>query len=294
MDKYDLLIVGAGPGGYVGALKAAQLGMKVAIAESRQIGGTCLNRGCIPTKTLLHSAAILREIKNCATLGIEVAGVDFDFAAMHRRKNQVVEQLRGGVEALLKANKIDLLAGKAKVTAIGQTEVAGRTIVADKILLAAGSVPLLLPLPGADSARVLTSDDILSGEQPFFPRLLIIGGGVIGMEFAAFFNDLGGEVTVLESLDRVLANFDKSISQNLSMIMKKRGVKVYTAAQAIRMESDEQGICCYFRHKEQELSVTGDALLMAVGRRAASADLVAADMDLQLERGRIRTDQRYQ
>ncbi|MEG1660942.1 MAG: FAD-dependent oxidoreductase, partial [Clostridiales bacterium] len=202
MDKYDLLIVGAGPGGYVGALKAAQLGMKVAIAESRQIGGTCLNRGCIPTKTLLHSAAILREIKNCATLGIEVAGVDFDFAAMHRRKNQVVEQLRGGVEALLKANKIDLLAGKAKVTAIGQTEVAGRTIVADKILLAAGSVPLLLPLPGADSARVLTSDDILSGEQPFFPRLLIIGGGVIGMEFAAFFNDLGGEVTVLESLDR--------------------------------------------------------------------------------------------
>ncbi|MBO7668608.1 MAG: NAD(P)/FAD-dependent oxidoreductase, partial [Firmicutes bacterium] len=193
MKQYDLIVIGAGPGGYVAALRAAKLGASVAVVEDREPGGTCLNRGCIPTKAMLHSSQIYHDIRCGGPCGVRAENVSIDMEALMTRTREITAKLSAGVEALLKAAKVDLFRGKGVITAPDSVQVTGEqeaTLAADRILAATGSVPARPPIPGLDLPGVLTSDDLLRSAQ-LYDSLIIMGGGVIGVEFATFYNDLG-------------------------------------------------------------------------------------------------------
>ena len=295
--RYDLAVIGAGPGGYVAAIRAAQLGMKVAVIESREAGGTCLNRGCIPTKTLLHSAEAFDRMRHCEALGVSVSGCGYDMEKMHARKNEIVGQLRSGIEQLFRANKIDLYRGTGTILSAGAVAVKGEgseeTVEAGKILIATGSEPAVPPVPGLDLPGVLTSDGLLAG--PVDPkRLLIIGGGVIGVEFASLYQRLGCEVTIVEALDRLLPNMDREISQNLSMIFKKRGVSVHTSARVEEIVQEGEALVCRFTEKGKTGEAAAERILLAIGRRAATEGLFAEGVSVETERGAVKVNERFE
>src|SRR6476646_2081785 len=201
-DSFDVLILGGGPGGYVAALRAAQLGAKTAIVEKDRMGGTCLVRGCIPTKALLQSSELYSQAKAGAPFGLVAENVGFDWAAAQKRKTAVVDQLVKGVEGLLKAGGVTSLRGSARLAGKGAVDIDGDQVQAKDIVIATGSAIARVPLPGAE--LTIDSDRIL--ELPEIPkRLAVIGGGVVGMEFAAMFAALGTRVTVLEMLPQVLS-----------------------------------------------------------------------------------------
>lgn len=298
-QNYDLIVIGAGPGGYEAAIRAAQLGKKVALVENRQVGGTCLNRGCIPTKALMHSTHLYEEIKTCQELGIQAENIKMDFAGLHRRKEQVVSQLRDGIGQLLKANKITVLDGCGKLVGKGIVEVAQKEeerlqITADKILIATGSVPALPPIPGLDIEGVVTSDQILEGEGRDFQHLIIIGGGVIGIELAAVYAGLGKKVTVIEAAKQILPNLEKELSRSMAMILKKRGIEIHTAASVQRLERAGQNISVLFEEKERTLEVTGDGVLVSTGRKANVEGLFAEEITAEMERGAIIVDEKFE
>lgn len=293
MSDYQLLVIGAGPGGYVAALKAAKLGLKTAIVESRDVGGTCLNRGCIPTKALLHTAEVYTQAKEGAFLGVNAEGISVDFAAAQRRKNEVTEKLRLGIEGLFKQKKVDLLRGTGTILAPGKVSVDGNEYTADHILIATGSIPARPPIPGLEHA--LTSDDLLESEGRMFSSLVIIGGGVIGVELASVYNALGCHVTILEAMDRILPNMDREICQNLTMILKKRGVEIYPSSMVSAVEKMEDGtLSVRYTNKGAENAAQGEAVLCAIGRRANTAGLFGEGFSLDMERGRILTDENFQ
>ena len=291
MSDYELMVIGAGPGGYVAALRAAKLGLKTAIVENRDVGGTCLNRGCIPTKTLLHSAEVAREAQEAQALGV-TAQATVDFAAAHRRKAQVTQQLREGIEGLFRQQKVDLIRGTGTILAPGQVEVEGKIYSADKILIATGSVPARPPIPGLEHA--LTSDELLEHQDQVCKSLVIIGGGVIGMEFASLYQMLGCQVTVLEAMDRILPNMDREVCQNLSMILKKRGVQIFAGARVEQVEKSEEGYTVRFTQKGQSAQVQGEVVLCAIGRRPNTQGLFGPDFSVEQERGRILVDENFQ
>ena len=205
--------------------------MTVAVVENREAGGTCLNRGCIPTKTLLHASAIYRDAKNGAHCGIHTEDIHADMAEIFAYKRAVSQKLSAGIESLFKTAKIDLLRGTALITGSGCVRVAdadgsANDYTCDDILIATGSVPSRPPIPGLELA--MTSDELLEGCDHLYRSIVIIGGGVIGIEFATFYADLGCAVTVIEGMDRLLPNMDKELGQNLALILKKQGVKVFT------------------------------------------------------------------
>lgn len=293
MSDYQLLVIGAGPGGYVAALKAAKLGLKTAIVEGRDVGGTCLNRGCIPTKALLHTAEVYTQAKEGAFLGVNTDGISVDFAAAQRRKNEVTEKLRLGIEGLFKQKKVDLLRGIGTILDPGKVSVDGKEYTADHILIATGSVPARPPIPGLEHA--LTSDDLLESEGRMFSSLVIIGGGVIGVELASVYNALGCHVTILEAMDRILPNMDREICQNLTMILKKRGVEIYPSSMVSAVEKMEDGtLSVRYTNKGTENTAQGEAVLCAIGRRANTAGLFGEGFSLDMERGRILTDENFQ
>lgn len=287
-DKFDLVVIGAGPGGYVAAIKAAQAGLSVAVVESRQAGGTCLNRGCIPTKSLLHSAELYREIQGSALFGIETAGLHYDIEKIYSRKDAVITQLREGVEGLLKSNKIQLIHGSARIDSPTHVTVTSKgessTLETDKILIATGSVPAMPPIPGLDLPGVISSDELLQNATDY-KSLVIIGGGVIGVEFATVFSSLGCQVTIIEALPRILPNMDREISQNLSMILKKRGVTIHANAMVEKVVEDPNGLSCHFSSKDKANSAEAQAVLVAIGRRANTEGLFSSDLELKVDRG---------
>lgn len=289
-----LVVIGAGPGGYVAAIRAAQLGMQVTVVENREVGGTCLNRGCIPTKTLMHSAQILHELEGCAKFGIKVEGVSYDFAAMHARKDEVVAQLRSGIEGLFQSNRITLVQGTAMVESAGRVRVGDTVLEADHILVAPGSKPAKPPVPGLELPGVVTSDELLTGGEYAYKSLVIIGGGVIGMEFATIYQAFGCEVTVIEAMDRILPTMDKEISQNLSMILKRRGVKIVTGAHVERLETHADGLACIFTAKGKEQSVAAQGVLVSIGRRANTEGLFADSVDVGLDHGQIPVNKQFE
>lgn len=291
--RWDLVVIGGGPGGYTGAIRAAQLGLKTALVERAEVGGTCLNRGCIPTKALLESAHLYREVQGAAAFGVQVEGLSFDYAAMDRRKAQVVEQLRTGVEGLLKGNGVSLIRGEAVIQGPGLVRVGEEELEAAHILIAAGSRPALPPVPGLDLPGVITSDQLL-GEGRFYPRLAIIGGGVIGMEFASLYTDLGAEVTVIEAMDRVLPTMDRELSQNLTMLLKRAGARICTGARVERVEESGDGLLCRFTAKGREETVQADGVLVATGRRPNGEGLCAPGVALRMERGGVLVDEAFQ
>lgn len=293
MYEYDLMVIGAGPGGYTAALRAAQLGLKTAIVEERDVGGTCLNRGCIPTKTLLHSAQLAQEAREGRKFGVDVQNVTVDFGAVHGRKEQVVQQLRQGVEGLFQQRKVDLLRGTGRIVAPGQVEVSGTMHTAQNILIATGSVPVRPLIPGLEHA--LTSDELLERQESVFSSLVIIGGGVIGMEFASLYSALGCSVTVIEAMDRILPNLDREVCQNLGMILKKQGVQIFPAAKVTAVELGPDGTrTVRFEKKGEESQVTAQAVLCAIGRRPNIQGLFGPDVSVEMDRGRILVDETFQ
>ncbi len=291
-ERYDLAVIGAGPGGYMAALEGARLGMKTVLLEKRELGGTCLNRGCVPTKTLLHSAGIYAEIKNGEKFGVTAEHPAYDMERIQERKNEVVKKLQDGIAGLMKKNKVTVVAGTATITGAHTIAVEGREdLEADKILITTGSVPALPPIPGSDLDHVMTSDDLLD-KKDVPSSLVIVGGGVIGMEFASLYNALGCQVTVVEFLDNILANMDREISQNLKMIMKKRGVDIHTGAKVTSISKNEDGtLTCHYLEKNQEKEAVGEDILIATGRRACTEGLFGEGFSLEMNRGRIVTDE---
>ncbi len=259
MEKSDLIIIGAGPGGYETAVEGAALGKKVTLIERDQPGGTCLNRGCIPTKTLCRSAEVAMTLANAGEFGFTDVSASLDFAKVMERKDKVVEELREGVRTLLK--DVNVVYGDAKFRSASEVEINGVTYTAPQIIIATGSVPALLPIPGKELA--LTSDEILSIDS--LPKsLCVIGGGVIGMEFASIFAAFGTEVTVLEYCKEILPPFDAEIAKRLRMSLKRRGINIITAAE---VTSITEGPVVNYLVKGKEKSVTAEMVLMAVGRR---------------------------
>ena len=293
MNHYDLVVIGAGPGGYVAAIQAAHLGKKVAVVEKDKVGGTCLNRGCIPTKALMHATELLEEIRKSEELGISVEGVSYDFAKMQERKAEVVGKLVGGVESLFKANKIDLYQGTGFVAGSHAVIVGDDTLEADHILLATGSYPAKPPIPGLDLPGVVTSDDLLEGDGVDTKNIVIIGGGVIGVEFASIYHALGAKVTIVEAMERILPTLDKEISQNLNMILKRRGIAIHTGAMVQSVEQKD-GLTVHFTAKNKEQEVSADNVLVSIGRRANTAGLLADGIELGIERGLVPVDEHYE
>lgn len=290
--NYDLIVIGAGPGGYVSAIKAAQLGMKVALAEKNSVGGTCLNRGCIPTKSLLHAAEAVRQLKDAARYGIQADGYRVDIGVLYARKEEIVAQLVQGIEGLIKANRIDLLRGEAYLQDKNTVAVNGERYTTEKVLLATGSVPAKPPIPGIDLPGVLTSDDLLA-QAKAYGSMIIIGGGVIGVEFATMLQELGCEVTIVEAAGSLLPNFDAEISKKLELFLKKRGIKIHTGATVARILKDEKLQCC-FTAKNKEQVAEAEAVLIATGRRAYTGNAVNQELGIEMERGAICVNERFE
>lgn len=292
--QYDLIVIGGGPGGYVAAIRASQLGMRTALVEKRELGGTCLNRGCIPTKTLMHTANLYREAGACETLGLELGQRSYDFARIHQRKNDVVSQLRDGIAQLLKANQVDVYAAAGQIVDGNTVKAGEKTLTAGHILIAAGSVPAVPPIKGADLPGVVTSDALLEEQGVDCQRLLIIGGGVIGVEMASVYASLGKAVTIVEAAERILPPMDREISQNLAMILKKRGVTVFTSAMVSEISQGDDGLVCHFTDKKGEQTAAADVVLISVGRRPCTAGLFADGFAVeQTERGFVAVDETF-
>ncbi len=299
MKEYQLIVIGAGPGGYEAAIRAAQLGLTTALIERRDVGGTCLNRGCIPTKAMLHSAQLYREAANFELFGLHTENTSFDWAKVHQRKNDVVVKLRTGIEQLIKANKIDFFNNSASI--LGKNDVQldqGEVIRGENILIATGSVPARPPIPGLDLPNVVTSDELL--DDPHFTQadslakeILIIGGGVIGVEFASVFSSFGCHVTIVEAMERILPTMDREISQSLNMVLKKRGVSIHTGAMVEKLEQDENGLVCHFTETGKAQAVPAQQVLVAIGRRPNTQGLFAEGFEVACERGRIVTDENF-
>lgn len=259
MNKTDFLIIGGGPAGYETAIKARERGHSVRLIEKAELGGTCLNRGCIPTKALCRSAEIILDLQNASVFGLDVEASVLDFGRIMQRKESVVATLREGVSSLLK--EIDIVKGEATFVDAVTVEVDGRHYTADKIIIATGSQPSVLNIPGKEYA--LTSDDILS--LTFLPEsIVIIGGGVIGMEFASIFAALGSKVTVLEYCKEILPAFDSDIAKRSRMSLKRRGIDIITGAEVKSVSNDKT---VSYINKGKEKSVSAECILFAVGRK---------------------------
>lgn len=292
-EQYDLIVIGAGPGGYLSAVKAAKKGMKTAVIEAGALGGTCLNRGCIPTKTIMHSTSLLQEMKACESAGIAAQPVSISMDRVQERKETVLSQLRQGIAALFKKSKITLYQGKGQITGSHTVLVGEEELTARNILITTGSIPSMPPIPGIDLPGVMNSDKLLDLGDPVPERLVIIGGGVIGMEFASIYQSLGTQVTVIEALDRILSTMDKEIGQSLKMLMKKRGVDIHTGSKVEKI-CREDCLLVTYTEKEKQQTVKADAVLVAVGRRAFTEGLLGPGVDLALDRGKICVDEHFQ
>ena len=319
-DIFDLVVIGAGPGGYEAAIEGVQKGMKVALVENRELGGTCLNRGCIPTKTIIHTAELYHELQSGPSIGLTAREPVIDMEMVQKRKDEVLEQLRKGIASLMKTNRISVFYGTGTILDREHVKVAlsgektgekaeeqpdGQkqdqvVLETGHILIATGSVPACPPIPGSSLPGVVTSDGLLD-KKDLFEHLIIIGGGVIGMEFASVYSSLGHGVTVIEALDRILPTMDKEIAQNLKMIMKKRNVDIHTGAKVeeILQTEDGKGLICRYTEKDKTCEARADGILIAAGRRAYTGGLITDESsqevkDMAMERGRIVTDETYE
>ena len=296
---YQLIVIGAGPGGYTAALRAAALGLHTAVVECREVGGTCLNRGCIPTKTLLHASQVYRDAVDGASMGVHAAGASFDMGEIFAYKRGVSEKLRSGIHGLLKSAKVDLIEGVGRIAAPGEVDVtaADGTVnryTTERILIATGSVNVRPPIPGLDLPGVMTSDELLEGCDRLYDSLIIIGGGVIGVEFATFYRNLGCAVTLVEGMDRLLPNMDRELGQNLQQIMKKQGVEVLTNAMVQSLEETENGLAVHVVQKGAEKTVAGEKVLCAIGRRAYWDGVFADGLTPEVRGKSLQVDENFQ
>ncbi|MBI3977891.1 MAG: dihydrolipoyl dehydrogenase [Chloroflexi bacterium] len=273
-ESFDIVVLGGGPAGYVAAIRAAQLGARVAVVERDRVGGTCLNRGCIPSKAFIESVHVFRQVKEAARFGVDVGEPTPNWARVLDRKRQIVNQLVGGVEGLLKGHRIELVTGSGRLRAPGRIEVRlpngeRRNLSSRYTVIATGSEPARIPVPGATLSGVITSDELL--EVPAIPnRLVIVGGGVIGVEFAGVFAGLGSRVTIVEMLPMILAGVDDEVARRFLALLKRQGVEVHLNARVKEVQEVERGRRVVFETGEDERQAEGDLVLMATGRRAVT------------------------
>ena len=304
VKSYDIAVIGAGPAGYTAAIKAAELGFSVCLIERNEVGGTCLNAGCIPTKTLIHTGNIFREIRDFeknGIFGLDIESSYIDMEKLQERKEEVVQRLKNGILYLLKKNNIDLIAGEASIQDVNLILVGETEISATYIIIATGSKPIKLHIPGANLPNVVYSEELLSKRDRAYEELIVIGGGVIGVEFAMLYNSLGCKVTIIEALENLLPEMDKEISQNISSIMKKRGIKILTKTTLKKIETDmelsnEPRLICtaILKDKGKEEIIACDGVLIAVGRKAEYENLFTGRLAFGVEGNRILADQDFQ
>lgn len=279
--KTDLIIIGAGPGGYETALAAAKRGKSVTLFNGENLGGTCLNEGCIPTKCLCRNAEIVSNFKNGEEFGVDDFSFSVDYNKILARKNSVIETLRGGIDMMLKQAKVNVVNAFASFKDAKTVVANGEEYTADNIIIASGSTSKSLPIPGHDLECVMDSTKILNIE--YIPAsLTIIGGGVIGMEFASIFSQLGSQVTVIEFMKQILPPFDSDIAKRLKQALTKKGVKIVTGAAAKEIRQNEfYEIEVTYELKGKEEKVVSSDLLMAVGRapRVSGLNLEAAGVE---------------
>ncbi|MGB5933629.1 MAG: dihydrolipoyl dehydrogenase [Anaerolineae bacterium] len=285
MADYDLTVIGGGPGGYVAALRGAQLGARVALVEEKRVGGVCLNEGCIPTKTLTRSVELLLDIERAQEFGILVSEPALDFAKMMARKEMVVERLVSGVEALLQARKVELFKGRGRLLAPNKVAVGGEELSTRSIIIATGAEPGKPPVAGLDLEGVLTSSEILELEEA--PSdLVIVGGGVIGMEFASIFNALGTKVTVIEMLPSLLPPVDEELSRRYLNLVRRQGVEVHLNSPLRGVQGKGPSLLVEYGADEKVDSVEADYVLIATGRLPYTEGLGLAELGVPCGKGR--------
>ncbi len=286
MQKYDLIVVGAGPGGYVAAQRAGELGKKVLLVEKENLGGVCTNRGCIPTKSLLNSAKQYLHAKEAQKFGVHCQDVSFNLSEAMKWKMETIETLRGGIAFLMKSNKVDVVFGEAVFEDNHHIKVKEAVYETDYIILATGSSPFIPPIEGSRGANVVTSDEILELKE-IPQKLAVIGGGVIGIEFASFFSLLGTKVDVIEMMPEILPMMDGEFSKILRREMK--AVDFHLGCKVTKVL--ENGVV-FLNAKGEEENVECDLVLMSVGRRANIAGL--EPLNLHVERGAVVVDETMQ
>jgi dihydrolipoamide dehydrogenase len=294
-ESFDLVVIGGGPGGYVAAIRAAQLGLKAAVVEREHLGGICLNWGCIPTKALLRSAEVFRLMKDASAYGLSASSVSFDLPALVKRSRAVAAQLQSGVKHLLRKNKVSVyeghgrLAGSGKVAVTQANKQDGKPVaelLAKHIILATGARPRVLPGLEPDGKTVWTYKEAMIPEA--MPKsLLVVGSGAIGIEFASFYRTLGAEVTVIEALDRVLPVEDEEISALARKSFERQGMKIITSATVKALKKSPGGVTATVASKADEANVTAERVILAVGISANSENLGLEGTGVKLDRGHV-------
>ncbi|MCC7106744.1 MAG: dihydrolipoyl dehydrogenase [Chloroflexi bacterium] len=294
--EVDLCVIGSGPGGYVAAIRAGQLGLRTAIVERDAIGGVCLNRGCIPTKAMLRSANVFDLLKRSEELGILADNVRVDYQQVIKRRDRVVKNLTNGVGSLLQSQAVEIIHGSAQLAGPGRVRVRVRggepiDIQARNVVIATGSRPASLPIPGADGEGVIDSDGALAlAEIP--RRMLVIGGGAVGAEWANIFHSLGTEMTLVEMLPTLVPVEDEEIGKLLGRVFSRRGITVRTSAKVERIEASASGarLCTVVGADGQSEQVEVDVVLIGVGRRPVTDGLGLEEAGVKLERGWVMVD----
>jgi dihydrolipoamide dehydrogenase len=303
-NSFDLVILGAGTGGYSAAFRASQLGLRVALVDEYKIGGTCLHSGCIPTKAMLESADVLDRVKRAGDYGVTVGEPAVDFGVIAARRDQVVERLHKGLQSLVKKNRVEYIRGRGtlqgpKKVRVAKLDDAGQpagdiVIEGTDVILATGSRVKSLPGLTPDGERIVTSDDVLKSTS--LPKsIIVVGGGAVGVEFASFYRDMGVEVTVLEYLPAVTPLEDADVSKELQRSLTKRGVKVITSARfdPASVTADERGVCVMVgREGEAPAELRADQMLVATGRAAVTDTVGLETTRAKVDRGIVQVDHR--
>jgi dihydrolipoamide dehydrogenase len=294
MNSHDIAIIGAGPGGYVAAIKAAQLGKSVALIERDHVGGCCLNAGCIPTKTLLSNASVLQTVRHAKDFGISVGSVSFDYGQMKGQKDKIISKIRASLEGLLKTNKITIYRGMAQFQSPSELKILGQdslSIAAGKIIIATGSAPLDIQAFPCDHQRILNSTSIL--EITALPQhLCIIGGGYIGCEFASLFNDLGVHITILEAAPMILAGLGVQISDCMTKAFRSRSIDIRTQTAVQKIENKKTHAAITMTNGQ---TLDADLVLIAVGRKIFTEGLALDRAGVAVnEKGAIETNSRME
>ena len=293
---YDVVVIGSGPGGYVAAIRAAQLGFKTAIIEKESLGGICLNWGCIPTKALLKTAQVLEDIKHAKNFGIEASGTP-DFNAVIKRSRGVADKMSKGVQFLMRKNKIDVVMGTGKVKAKGKVEVTGndgtKIVEGKHIIIATGGRSRELSSLKQDGKKVIGYREAMN--LPAQPKsMIVVGSGAIGVEFGYFYNSLGTKVTIVEFLDRIVPVEDEEISKELDKNFKKAGIEIMTSSEVTSVDTSGQGVKATVKTKDGEKTLEADILLSAIGVSANIEGIGLEELGIKTDKGRIMVDKYYQ
>ena len=296
MEK-DLVIIGGGFGGYVAAIRGAQLGAKVTLIERNKLGGTCLNRGCIPTKALYKNAQFIESMNHSSEFGVDINGFSFNYEKIQERKNSIVSKLTSGVGQLLMGNGVEVVEGSGSIIDKNKVKVIDkanniRLITTKNILIATGSKSSIPPIPGTDLEGVITSDDLLDmGSVP--KSITIIGGGVIGIEFASIFNSFGSKVTIIEFMPSILPLIDGEIVKELTSILRKKGIKIETGAKVKKISKDKDKLRVIAEGENGEFQVECETVLLSTGRELDDGGLNLKNLGIIYDKKGIKVDKNY-